>query len=84
MDAQEVIMEERRRLHLGEEAEVLVEEVDPLTGMYVGRSYHFAPDGVDGCVRFQCEESLPLGCFVKVQFTKAMGSNLIGKYLGRI
>ncbi len=84
MDAQEVIMEERRRLHLGEEAEVLVEEVDPLTGMYVGRSYHFAPDGVDGCVRFQCEENLPLGCFVKVQFTKAMGSNLIGKYLGRI
>mgnify|MGYP002514725351 CR=1 FL=1 len=33
--------------------EVIVEEIDTLTGMYLGRSYLFAPDGIDGMIHFQ-------------------------------
>ena len=78
MTAQSIIMEERRKSHIGEVMDVLVEEKDKLTGMYLGRSYLFAPDGVDGCIRFQSPEEIELGAFVKVRITKAMHADLIG------
>ena len=77
MSAQSLIMEERRKKHIGEVMEVIVEEIDTLTGMYLGRSYLFAPDGIDGMIHFQSINPIELGSIVKVRITKAMHSDLI-------
>ena len=58
--------------------EVLIERIDPLTEMYVGRAYMHAPDTVDGCVRFRGREHRP-GEFAMVEITRTAGLNLIGK-----
>ena len=59
-------------------AEVLVESQDALTGMYIGRSARYAPDNVDGSVRFRCDKALQPGEFVNVRFTRVSRHNLIG------
>lgn len=79
MEVQATIMQERRQLLIGQVEQVLVEDRDPLTGMYLGRSKQYAPDGVDGCVRFQSPTEIPFGTFVTIEFTKAIGSDLIGR-----
>lgn len=59
--------------------DVLVESRDDLTSMYVGRSALFAPDGVDGCVRFRSSRDLKAGDIVTVRIKRAAGHNLIGE-----
>ena len=80
------IMEEAQRIssgrmdsHVGERMEVLIEKKDPLTEMYVGRSYIQAPDGVDGSVRFHACGYHEPGDFAFVEITKAAAHVLIGK-----
>lgn len=70
-----------RRLseRIGREAEVMVERQDPLTMMYIGRSSEFAPDNVDGCVRFHSDREYRPGDFTMVRYTKMSGQNLIGE-----
>ena len=63
---------------IGKEYEVLIESKDPLTGMYIGRSYEFAPDNVDGNIRFRSERDYTPGTFTNVKITKVSGQNLIG------
>lgn len=63
---------------LGSVEEVMVERIDPLTGMYIGRSALYAPDNIDGCVRFRSSQSLAPGDFAMVRYTKVSGQNLIG------
>ncbi len=79
MMVQEKIAEEMLQNQLGTIAEVLVEGQNPLTHMYTGRSYAFAPDGVDGCVMFHGLKEHKPGEFVNVRFTKTSGQNLIGE-----
>ena len=66
---------------VGREYEVLIESKDPLTGMYIGRSYEFAPDNVDGNIRFRSDKDHEQGGFTHVRITKVSGQNLIGKEL---
>ena len=61
--------------------EVMVESRDDLTGMYIGRSAMYAPDGVDGCVRFRSDAVYKAGDFVRVRYKRAAGHNLIGEAL---
>jgi ribosomal protein S12 methylthiotransferase len=63
---------------VGQIDEVMVESYDDLSDMYVGRSALFAPDGVDGCVRFRASKNLKPGDFACVKYTRAAGHNLIG------
>ena len=63
------------------EYEVLIESKDPLTGMYIGRSYEFAPDNVDGNIRFRSDKDHEQGSFTHVRITKVSGQNLIGEEL---
>lgn len=78
MDLQQEIASEMLAEKTGKTAEVLVESRDELTGMYVGRSAMYAPDNVDGCVRFRSSSLLRPGDFVTVRFSRAAGHNLIG------
>lgn len=66
---------------VGREYEVLIESKDPLTGMYIGRSYEFAPDNVDGNIRFRSDKDHEQGSFTHVRITKVSGQNLIGEEL---
>lgn len=66
---------------IGREYEVLIESKDPLTGMYIGRSYEFAPDNVDGNIRFRSDKYHEQGSFTHVRITKVSGQNLIGEEL---
>ena len=66
---------------VGREYEVLIESKDPLTGMYIGRSYEFAPDNVDGNIRFRSDKDHEQGGFTHVRITKVSGQNLIGEEL---
>lgn len=66
---------------VGREYEVLIESKDPLTGMYIGRSYEFAPDNVDGNIRFRSDKDYEQGGFTHVRITKVSGQNLIGEEL---
>ncbi len=78
MELQEGISEQRLEKCIGTTAEVLVESQDALTGMYIGRSARYAPDNVDGSVRFRCDKALQPGEFVNVRFTRVSRHNLIG------
>ncbi len=79
MAAQSAISHELLESCIGSVQEVLVERQDPLSGMYIGRSYMHAPDNVDGGVRFRSEKPHPPGEFVKVEITGVSGLNLTGK-----
>lgn len=79
MRAQANVLQERNASWIGKRQEVLVESYEPFTDMYVGRSVLFAPDGVDGAVRFHSEENIELGTFVEVEYTKVAGVNIIGR-----
>lgn len=78
MSLQESISAERLKSRIGEVQEVMVERYDNLTGMYVGRSALYAPDEVDGCVRFRSEKDHEPGEFAMVRIRRAASHNLIG------
>ena len=79
MTVQEKIAEDLLKDKIGTSADVLIEGRNPLTHMYTGRSYAFAPDGVDGYVMFKSTREHDAGEFTKVRFTKISGQNLIGE-----
>lgn len=78
MAVQETIAEEHLKQEIGKTEEVLIEREDPLTGMYVGRTWRMAPDNVDGNIRFHPLKEHETGTFAKVKVTKISGQNLIG------
>lgn len=79
MSLQAEISEELLNERCGTVMEVLVESRDDLSRMYVGRSAMFAPDGVDGCVRFRSDRIYEAGDFAFVRIKRAAGHNLIGE-----
>ena len=83
MAVQEEISKELLMRRIGSTEEVLVERKDPLSGMYIGRSAMFAPDNVDGCVRFRSGLAHEPGEIVSVRYTRVSGQNLIGEHAGK-
>ena len=79
MRLQESISRERLQRFIGTVQEVMVERYDNLTEMYVGRSALYAPDEVDGSVRFRSEAFHEPGDFVMVNITRAASHNLLGE-----
>lgn len=79
MNLQMQIAAEDRKKWIGKTEEVLIEGRDGLTGMYLGRSCLYAPDGVDGMVRFRSNVPHEAGDFAMVTFTKTAGQNLLGE-----
>lgn len=66
------------RKQTGRIHKTLIENYDPETKFYYGRSYAFAPDDIDGMIVFQSEEDLKIGDFVNVKIKTFFGNDLIG------
>lgn len=79
MDVQDEVVAAARSAWIGRTDEVLLESRDALTGMYLGRSALFAPDGVDGSVRIRCLKEHEAGTFIRVRYKKVAGQNLIAE-----
>ncbi len=79
MSAQSVLVKESRTKLIGQKCEVLIEGYDELTGMYLGRSEMFAPDGTDGTVRLKSSRSLESGEFVSAVYTRVLGYGMIAE-----
>ncbi len=59
----------------------LVEQYDPQSHFYYGRSYAFAPDDLDGYIVFQSPKPLQIGTIVPVKIKTILGSDWIGDAL---
>lgn len=79
MKAQNEIAKELLEVLVGMETEVLIERIDSLTGMYIGRCYMQAPDNVDGVVRIKNEAEHEPGEYVRVKITRISGLDLIAR-----
>lgn len=79
MEIQDEIVKESRERLIGEKVKILVESKEALTGMYIGRSVLFAPDGVDGVVRVKSDHELEIGDFVDAVYTRVSGQNMIAE-----
>jgi ribosomal protein S12 methylthiotransferase len=80
MAAQQEIHWANNRARVGQDLDVLVEEVVPLKSEAVGRSQYDAPD-VDGVVRIQGIQTARPGAVVKVRIREADGYDLVGQAL---
>ena len=84
MKLQKKISRKKNKAEQGKIHQTLVENYDPETKFYYGRSYAFAPDDIDGMIVFQSEQALEIGDFVNVKITTAYGYDLIGDFYGVI
>lgn len=78
MKLQKKITRKKNKAEVGKVHRTLVENFDPETKFYYGRSYAFAPDDIDGMIVFQSEELLEIGDFVDVLISASYGYDLIG------
>lgn len=81
MKLQKKISRKKNKAEVGKIHKTLIENYDPETNFYYGRSYAFAPDDIDGMIVFQSEELLEIGDFVDVSITSFYGYDLIGDYV---
>lgn len=79
MQVQAEISLERNQRFIGKTLDVLIEGVDPVQEIAIGRSYRDAPE-IDGLVIL--EELAPVGDLVKVQINGAITHDLVGKIVG--
>lgn len=76
------VTEEKNSAHVGKIFKVLVEDYDPVSASFVGRTYMDAPD-VDGKVFFtsHAKTKFTPGEFVDVKITETMDFDLVGETL---
>lgn len=79
MEAQFYISLEANRKQIGKVFDVIIEDYDPENFMYVGRSYAFAPDDIDGAIFVASMDELKAGDVVKVEILDADSYTLTGK-----
>ena len=78
MQAQQPISLQRNQAEVGKVVDVLVEQINPVTGEMIGRSPRFAPD-VDGLVYLK--GTAPLGQLTKVQIDAGDVYDLYGSVI---
>ena len=80
MSIQQEISHKRNQAQIGQVVEVLVEELNPRTGQWIGRSARFAPE-VDGVIYVEGspETSPQLGTLVSVKIIDADPYDLYGE-----
>lgn len=79
MALQQPISLKRNQAYVGQTVDVLIEQVNPKTGQYLGRSARYSPD-VDGLV--YVTGAAQLGAIVPVTITDAEPYDLIGEVAG--
>ncbi len=72
------ITEEKNNAKIGKTFRTIVEEYDPYSDSYVGRTYMDAPE-IDGLVRFTCQDELEVGDFVDVRIFDIDEYDLLGE-----
>lgn len=78
MQIQEILSEEKMRSHVGEIVDVLVEKRDRKQLTYHGRSFHSAPDDIDGEVFFTSEQLHKPGSLIKVKVESVSAFDMQG------
>lgn len=78
MRVQEIISQEKMEQHVGEVMEVMVEKRDSKQLSYHGRSFHMAPDDVDGEVIFSSDRLIPNGSLVQVKIDAVSAFDMMG------
>lgn len=78
MDSQYDIVIDNNQKLVGKTLKVIVDEYDPYTDVYKGRTYKDAPE-IDGQVTFVCEAGLTPGTFTEVLITDVDEYDLIGE-----
>ncbi|TAD76289.1 MAG: 30S ribosomal protein S12 methylthiotransferase RimO [Oscillatoriales cyanobacterium] len=79
MGLQQPISLKRNQAYVGQTVDVLIEQVNPKTGQYLGRSARYSPD-VDGLV--YVTGAAQLGAIVPVTITAAEPYDLMGEVAG--
>lgn len=79
MDAQFYISLEQNRKQIGSELEVLIEDYDADSYMYIGRSYGFAPDDIDGAIYVAAIKEHNPGDVINVKILDADSYTLTGQ-----
>ena len=82
MREQLAVVERMNEEKVGDILTVLVEDYDPVSEMFFGRSYADAPD-IDGKIYFKAPRSLKMGSFVRVQLDQVLDYDLVGQYVGK-
>jgi len=78
MRVQEIISQEKMEQHIGTVVDVLVEKRDSKQLTYHGRSFHMAPDEVDGEVLFSSDRLIPMGSLVQVKIESVSAFDMMG------
>ena len=78
MEDQYSIMQDKNLARIGTEYTVLVEEYDPYSDCYIGRTYMDAPE-IDSVIYFTTTENYEPGEFVQVVVTDLREYDLIGR-----
>lgn len=78
MKLQKIIASKRNKAQIGTIHHTIVENYDPQSKFYYGRSYAFAPDDVDGYIVFQSQKKLLSGDDIDVKITASFAYDLIG------
>jgi ribosomal protein S12 methylthiotransferase len=83
MSIQQGISQKRNQQQIGKVVDVLVEEVNPRTGQWIGRSARFAPE-VDGVIYVEGSPEVQpqLGTLVSVKVIDADAYDLYGEAIG--
>ena len=79
MELQNHIISKKNEKRIGQTYEVLVERYEELYGLYVGRAYFSAPDGVDGVVYIDSDKALNVGEFYNVKIDRVKEYDFFGK-----
>lgn len=79
MEAQFYISLEQNRKQIGTIQEVIIEDYDPQSFMYIGRSYGFAPDDIDGAIYVAAHKELHAGDVINVKILDADSYTLTGE-----
>lgn len=75
---QKKIYRKVNRKQIGTIHQTLVENYDPESKFYYGRSFAFAPDDIDGMIVFQSDKPVEIGEYINVKIKTFFGNDLIG------
>ncbi len=78
MNLQQKIAYRKNKKQIHTRHRTIIEDYDPQSLFYYGRSYAFAPDDIDGYIVFQSTKTLMVGDIVTVEIKAAHGLDLIG------
>ena len=78
LETQKWVSLKQNERYLNNTYDVVIEDYDEESGMYVGRGYMMAPDDIDGAIYIKSDKELAVSDIVKVKITEVDFYDLIG------